>query len=270
MKTMKSPLLLWACVAAALSLSSQAPAADAEAASPAIGASAPEAASQAVYVVGSKDPDWKTYRAYVAGLTIHEKMKALAPQAPLRFLLRPQTATADLNGLTMRIVGENTRIAVPIAPDGTFAMPLDTAAAADGAEIVLNRRKGLFRWRPDIHSPGVPAGARRLGDLRLECEVRWAIEQEEVPALMRTVFNAAGGACHSRQIQVDFLSTRPIAALELIAGNRRQAVAADRIEPGGQIYMPPLDDASWPDDTLLQFTYAPERAAAATVSSSSR
>lgn len=248
----------------ALSISSMACAADAGP------ANSPEMAPQAVYVVGSKDPDWKTYRAYVAGLDIHERLKALAPEAPLRFLLRPQTATADLAGLTMRIVGENTAIAVPIAQDGTFAMPLDRAAAADGAEIVLNRHKGQFRWRPDIHSPGVPAGARRLGDLRLECEVRWAVEQDEVPALMRGVFNAAGGACHSSQIQVDFLSARPIAAMQLVAGSRHQKVAADRIEPGGQIYSPPLDDTSWPDDTLLEFSYAPERTAAGTAPTSSR
>ncbi len=265
MNLMRPSPLIAGCIVAALWAS-----ANAQSASERVAAGTPEAPSQAVYVVGSKDPDWKTYRAYVAGLDVHERLKALAPDAPLRFLLRPQTAAPDFTGLSMRIVGDNTRIPVPIAADGTFAMPLDRAAAADGAEIVLNRRKGLFRWRPDIHSPGVPPAARRLGDLRLECEVRWAIEQEEVPALMRTVFNAAGGACHSSQIQVDFLSSRPIAAMQLVAGARRQAIAADRIEPGGQIYMPPLDDKSWPDDALLQFTYATESASAGAAPSSSR
>lgn len=217
---------------------------------------APPDAPQVVYVAASKDPEWKTYAAFAAGLELHEQLRHLAPQAPLRFILRPQRRDASYAGVTLQLKGDTTSIPVPIAPDGTFALPYSEAALADNAELMLNRKKGTFRWRPDIHSPGVPDNARRLGDLRLECEVRWAIEQHELPYLMRKVFNAAGGPCHSASIKVDFLSGRPIAAMRLVAPGRRVALPAALIEHEGRIFMPPLHETSWPDDALVEFDYA--------------
>ncbi len=212
-------------------------------------------AEQIVFVSGSKDPDWKTYQAFVAGVTLYEQLKELAPKAPLRFVLRAQQANTSLEGVTLRIAGENTSTNVPIAADGTFSVPVIQAALEDKAELVLNRKKGTFRWRPDIHTPGIPPGKRRLGDLRLECEVRWAIEQDELPYLMRKVFNASGGPCHSAQIQVDFLSAKPISAIQMVDKSRRYTLPKSQIEANGHIYHPPVHDKSWPDDTLVEFEF---------------
>jgi hypothetical protein len=256
--------LLWPFLALTLS---SAPAASTAETPAAVAPAARTASLQTVYIVGSRDPDWKTYRAYLAGMRQWEQKQSLAPHAPLRFTLRPQSPQARLEGVRLRIEGEHTGIDVPLAPDGSFTLPVSQAAADDGASLQLNRKRGLYRWRPDIHSPGVPANARRLGDLRLECEVRWTVEQDDVPALMRAVFNAAGGACHSRQIQVDFLSPRAIASARLVAGPRTEPLPAERIEPGGQVYLPPVHDTSWPDDTLVEFTYATESDAPAPTAS---
>lgn len=244
--------------AASSQTSTQKDATTAAASSQASASSASESSDapvQAVFIAGGKDPDWKTYRAFVAGIDVYENRRKLAPQAPLHFLLRPQQAGTSFKGLTLHISGDNTSIAVPIDAQGIFTLPKVQAALDDKAELVLNRQKGLFRWRPDIHSPGVPANTRRLGDLRLECEVRWAVEQEEVPYLMRKVFNAVGGACHSADIQVDFLSARPVKAMHLAYQGKRKTLPASAIEAGGHIYMPPVHDLSWDDDSLLEFEF---------------
>ena len=212
---------------------------------------------QAVFVAGTRDPDWKSYKAFMAGITLYEEQGALAPGAPLRFVLRPRTPGSTVAGVRMSIeAGDALRIAVPIAADGSFALPHDPEAARQGAEIVLTKRRNALSWRPAIHTPGVAPGTRRLGDLRLECLVRWTIEQADLLQLFRATINAFGGPCNSAAIKVDYISERPIAAVTLVAGDRREQLAARWIEEQGHVYLPPVHDRSWPDDTVLVFDYA--------------
>lgn len=213
-------------------------------------------APQAVYVSSSRDPEWKNYRAFMAGMQVFEQQHALAPAAALRFALRPASPGLGFNGITLRILGERTNEPVKVDADGGFSLPRIEAAADEDAELALNKKKGLFRWRPDIRSPGVPADARRLGDLRLECAVRWAIEQAGIPALFRKIIGAYG-ACDSAMVKVDFISNRPVGAIYLVHGTRRVALADSAIEEGGHVYVPPLHDSSWPDDTLLELAARP-------------
>ena len=210
----------------------------------------------AVVVSTSKDPDWKTYRAFTAGLDIFEEQRRLAPAAELRFLLLPKAANASLTGVKLRIAGDEMSIPLPVAEDGSFTVPRSAEATKEDAELLLNRKPGTFRWRPDVRSPGVPANARRLGDLRLECAVRWAIEQYETPYVIRKLFNAAGKPCLTSRIKVDYIAPRPVTAMYLTLNERRAQLSTDLLENGGKVYLAPVHDQSWPDDTLLEFEYA--------------
>lgn len=210
---------------------------------------------QQVFVSGMKDPDWKSYQAFFAGMNVYEKLKKLAPDAPLLFVLRAQRPNISMEGISIRIAGESTFASISVANNGVFSIPLITEALQDKAELVLNQKAGLFRWRPYINSLGVAENTRRLGDLRLECAVRWAIEQDELPILMKKVFNAYGGPCNSRQIQVDFLTPQKVFGIEMVDGNKKKFFKQEWIESNGQIYFPPLYDQSWSDDTLLIFTF---------------
>jgi hypothetical protein len=227
------------------------------------GAEAADANVAAVVVSASKDPDWKTYRAFTAGLDIFDEQRRLAPGAALRFVLLPKAANASLKDIKLRIAGDELSIALPIAPDGTFTVPRSEAATKEDAELMLNRKPGTFRWRPDIRTPGVAPNARRLGDLRLECAVRWGIEQYETPYVIRKLFNAAGQPCLTARIKVDFIAPRPIAAMYLTTHERRSRLPADLLEEGGKVYVVPVHDKSWPDDALLEFDFAPTALAAA-------
>ncbi|MES2072170.1 MAG: hypothetical protein V4488_17575 [Pseudomonadota bacterium] len=214
-------------------------------------------------VNGTKDPEFKPYRQMLAGLDAFEQHQQLAPAALPRFVLRPQQADAGVNavsgvsGVTLRIAGDTTSIDVPLAADGTFSLPRNQSLAAEAnADLLLNRKKGLYRWRPDIRSPDVPAGARRLGDLRLECEMRWAVEQEDLSFVKRTLFRTMGGPCRSANIFVLYPAPEKLAGVSLASGQRRESLAAERLAGSALFYAPPLHDRSWPDDTLVEFEFA--------------
>ncbi len=212
---------------------------------------------EAIVVSGAKDPDWKTYRAFSAGLDIFEQQHQMAPGASLRFVLLPKAANASLKDIKLRIAGDEMSLPLAVAEDGTFSVPRSEAASKEDAELLLNRKPGTFRWRPDVHTPGVPPNARRLGDLRLECAVRWAVEQYELPYVIRKLMNAAGQPCLTSRIKVDNIAPRPVAAMYLSWNGRRSQLPASLLEDGGKVYLAPVHDQDWPDDALLEFDFVP-------------
>jgi hypothetical protein len=216
----------------------------------------PEVTSQ-VTVSGSKDPDWKPYRKMLDGLDAFDKYHALAPSAELKFILRPQQPNLNVADLKLRIVGDSTNIDLPIADDHTFSVPRVELAAKDDADLRLSSKKGLFRWRPDIHTGGLPAGARRLGDLRLECEVRWAVDKFDVSFIQLAYLAPLGGACHTSRSRIFYTNALPIAGVTLVSGTRREKLPAERLSVKDPTrYAPPVHDQSWPDDTLVEFELA--------------
>ena len=218
---------------------------------------APDEKVEEVKVTGTKDPEFKTYKPFILGLDAFEKYRQLAPAAPLRFILRTLDPKVTYEGVTMRIAGNEESLAVPVASDGTFSMPRNEALAKEDAEIILNRKKGTFRWRPSIYTPGLPNNVRRLGDLRLECEVRWAVERPDLPFLIRTTFSALGGPCNSARVRVMQVSPRELAAVYLVNGSKREMVDKKMLEEKNRGYWAPLHDKEhWPDDTLIELEFA--------------
>jgi hypothetical protein len=215
---------------------------------------------EAVQVTSARDPEFKTYRAFVAGVDVFEQRKELAPLAHKTFRLRTLEPAPDFRGVTMRIAGEEESVAVPVEADGSFTMPRNQQMFDENAEIILNRKKGMFRWRPHVVTPGLPPNTRRLGDLRLECAVRWAVEKSDMGFARRALFSALGGPCTTRNIIVWQQADKAIASIHLSAQERREALGKSAIKPKSQVYTLPLHDKSWPDDTLVEFTYAGEEA----------
>ena len=211
---------------------------------------------QTVSVPGTKNPELRRYRAMVAGLDAFDTHHALAPQATeLKFVLRAHDGVTPIDGTTLRIAGGATSIAVPIAADGSFVLPRDQGAIDDDADLILNRKRGMFGGNADVRTPGLPANVRRLGDLRLECEVMMAIAKKELGFLTRVAVNALIGSewCHVSKSLYSQHSPAALASATLVSGERRLDA-----QIGGQRtgYSVPLADASWPDDTLVELKYA--------------
>lgn len=228
---------------------------------PPASANAPSAEPQAVIVSGVRHPELKTYRVMLAGLDAFDEYRALAPDAPeVRFKLRARNddTAIDLHNLTLRIAGDHTSIPLPLAPDSTFSLPRSAEAEDEDADLLLNKPKGGYRWQADIRSAGVPAGMRRLGDLRLECKVLVAIGKKEMGFMLKAMVNSVlftGDWCGHKQVNIATLSPRKIRTATLLHGDQRIALEIVR---SGLGYMPPLPNPAYPDDTLIEIRFADE------------
>lgn len=211
-------------------------------------------AEQKVEVSGIKDPALRPYRQMRKGLDAFDTHHALAPQASLRFeLWTADHKMPDAAGLSMRITGDTVDIPVTIDEKATFALPLSQEALDQDAELVLNRRKDEMRWRPQVRSPGLPEHVRRLGDMRLECEVSWAVRKDDVPLVARMAAAPFGGMCNAPMIGLAYRPPQRIKAANLVSGERKQAL---RLIGDGAGVVVPLRDKSWDDDSLVVYEFA--------------
>jgi hypothetical protein len=232
---------------AAFPLKAQQPAADTDVKS--------DAPADVVEVSAVKDPEWRSYRVMLKALDAFDKNHAMAPDAKPDFIVAIKRAGIKMSDVKLKILGEETALQIAIAEDGTFILPREQKAVDEDAMMVVNQKKNDLRWHPYIRSPGVPAGMRRLGDVRLECEMLWAVEQDGMPFISRNTFRLLGGPCHSSKIQYFSAAAKPIVSAQLNEGGEslKLLVGRNRVS-----FAPPLYDKKWSDDALISFQYAEE------------
>ena len=138
-------------------------------------------------------------------------------------------------------------------------------------------------WRAEVRTPGLPAGTRRLGDLRLECRVGMeAGLYSNSPSFITRIFSELSTTpayCSSEGNRYLFFADRPIFGVTLESGSRREMLPAARLWAGAidetdlarelpycdcevlldRTYFLPLADAGWPDDTRVVFDYMEDR-----------
>lgn len=212
-----------------------------------------------VEVKGMKNPQLRSYRAVFAGLEAFEKHHALAPKAEqVRFRLEPtygnQGASAD--GITMHIVGKGEPIVAPRDADGLFTIPRDDAARRENADLILNRKKDLFKGQVVVLTPGLAPTVRRLGDLRLECKVTVAIVKEEIPFYLNAFVNGvfrSSDWCSTGEFEWDASNAQRLSGATLVSGERRLPMKVS-----GARFTVPVGDRSWPDDALVELELARE------------
>jgi hypothetical protein len=234
----------------------------------------------AVAVDAMRNPVDKSYRRMVEGMELFEKRHRLAPDAALRFKLLPRHRDTDMRDIQVEIVGESSAIPIALAPDNTFALERRAAALKENASVRPNRKAKTMTWRAEIRTPGLPAGVRRLGDLRLECEVgmQAGLISNYRPllfGLLDPFLREGPEYCRRTEPRYLFFAERPIFGVTLVAGERREALPVDRLYGGAsrdprwkdelpycdcevlmdRAYFMPLGDSSWPDDTRVEFDY---------------
>lgn len=222
-------------------------------------AAEPGAEILAVNVNGTRVTPVESYENMLHGLAAFERWHKLAPRAAPRFVLIPQSGSnvsEFTSGAALRLVGGEAPVDVPILADGVFSLPQAASSSPENISLVLNKKKGLFRLWSYVHSPDVPKNSRRLGDLRLECEVLWEIYKPKAPFFIRSYAAIAGGLCSSHRANIFYPVAGQLAAVTMIYGDRRETLHADFIGKDGRNFRPPIDDKTWPDDTLLEFALA--------------
>ncbi|GJI91713.1 MULTISPECIES: hypothetical protein [Duganella] len=231
---------------------------------------------QRVTVTATRDPVDKSYRKMIAGMDRYQRERALAPQSTLRFELLPRLPTTRLDGITLRVVGDTLSLPVTVAADHTFTLERNAQALEQDAALVASSKTSTLTWRAQVRSPNVPAGMRRLGDLRLECrvgvEAGLLSNNAKLFAWLGELFTDADRVCNAPDGNYLFFSERPLFGVTLHDGARSEMLPFDRLYAGGtqtpdtlpycdcqvlldRSYYAPVWDRGWSDDTLLEFDY---------------
>ena len=208
-----------------------------------------------VQVKGITDPEMRSYRSIVAGLDAFDAHRALAPHATLRFRMRhkngPPATAAD--GLQLRLASEDGSLqeTVPIDAEGLLTVARNPAAYDADATFILNQKNGLYTGHPEVRTADLPDNVRRLGDLRLECQVTIAIVKEQIPFLAKATLNTlmmTSDWCTKKAFNYGTLAPRSGVKAVLRDGERTRA-----LESHGWDVVVPIGDTGWPDDALVQF-----------------
>ncbi|MES2160988.1 MAG: hypothetical protein V4476_07535 [Pseudomonadota bacterium] len=213
---------------------------------------------QMVVINGTRSPEMQPYRYMLSGLDAFDSQHALAPNAQqLRFRLhtKRKAPAGAMDNVVVRLSGNETDIAVPLAADHSFTLPRNRAAEDDNADVVLNQKKSYYGWMPDVRSAGVPADMRRLGDIQLECRVLMAIAKNYIPFLIRATINTitlTTDWCSFKDFNMSVRSDRAIASATLVDGARKLEL---KVDEDGKMYTVPLGDKSYSNDALIEFKY---------------
>jgi len=244
------------------------------------GAAPAQAAEDAVVVTALRHPVAKSYDRMVAGMALFEQRRHLAPGAALRFKLLPRKQQTAMDGVELEIAADSVGIALEVAPDRTFVLERNDVALKEKAKVVPNRKAGTMTWRADVRTPGLPPHTRRLGDLRLECEVgmKAGLISDYPPSFfgwLDELLPQGPSYCHRAEPRYLFFADRPLFSVTLHDGPRREVLSVDRLYAGAsrdarwkkglgycdcealidRAYFVPLGDTSWPDDTLVELEY---------------
>ena len=226
-----------------------------------------------------RDPVDKSYRRMVEGIELFEKRHHLAPNAQLRFKLLPRHRDTDMRDIQLEVVGDSFTTPVAVAPDGTFTMERSPRALKEKASVQPNRKAKTMTWRAEIRTPGLPPGTRRLGDLRLECEVgmKAGLISNYPQGFLGWLDGLIGQRpeyCHRAEPRYLFFADHPVFSVTLVDGARREVLPVDMLYGGAtrdpkwkqdkycdcealfdHAYFVPLGDTSWPDDTRVELEY---------------
>lgn len=203
-----------------------------------------------VEISTKRDPELRSYSQLLRGMKAYIEKRQLAPNSELYFLILPRSNGVSVQNLTLRLVSDDNSINIPIDANGKFKLPVFEIKTDDEYELILNASKGQFRILEDVKSANLPDDVKRLGDLRLECEARWASKRDVSP-----VFNiyvkllASGNPCTSRTVNVGFFVKRDVASIILDTPKSKITLKVRPYES----YNLPIWDAEISDDVLIKY-----------------
>lgn len=212
-----------------------------------------------VHVNAIRNPEMHAYRAIAAGLDAFDDQHALAPSVPqLSFVVRARGSdplTGDLP--TAKLSADAFSLPLPVGADASFVVPRSRQAWDADAELILGRKRKEVMIRPRIRTPGLADNQRRLGDLRLECQVLVAIAKKEAPFWVVAAGNTVlmtGDWCtffKDKDRAWDLHVDAPLASAVLRDGERTLALPVK----GRRVELP-LYDASWSNDAVVDLAFA--------------
>src|SRR6185503_13128060 len=197
-----------------------------------------KAYSNAITVTAVRDPVDKSYRKMIRGMELFEELRAMAPDATLRYKLLPRKPNTKMDEIELAIDANSFTIPVSVAADRTFTLERNQKALDEDASVTSNRKALSMTWRAEIRTPGLPLDTRRLGDLRLECHVGMEadlVSNERKYFLFRPPANSVlrqRGYCERSKSRYLYFAERPVYRVTLVAGARREVLPVEALYAG--------------------------------------
>ena len=235
--------------------------------------------SVTVSAKANRDPVEKSYRKMIRGMDLFDAERSLSPNGDLRFKLLPRRAETDMSSIEIEVIGSTESFSVPVLPDNTFTLARNQLALNENAQVIPNRKAQSMTWRSEVRTPGLPAGTRRLGDLRLECRVGMesgliSRSATFVGRMAQALINTPA-YCDKPEPLYLFFADKPLFGVTLVSGQRSFVLPIDKLYASAssdprlagdladcdcevlvdRTYFLPLGDRSWPDETLVKFDY---------------
>lgn len=208
-------------------------------------------AESRVEISSYKGPELRSYAQMLKGLLAYQDKRQHAPDSELYFILIPKKKEMRLEGLTMRLVSDETSTSIAVDTGGKFQLPLIELKNDNEYDLILNRPKGQFYIKPYVKSANLTPDIKRMGDLRLECQVRWAIEKQDVSVVFSTYVKllSGGNPCEARTVAVYFFAPIGVEAVTFDTPKKKYVIP---VNSEGK-YTLPLEDKSISDDVLVSF-----------------
>lgn len=210
---------------------------------------APRPADAPITVSGSNRPLRIEGEQLEAARRVFERERARF--APASRLLWQVTLDGDeaLGPVVLGLVTSTGQAALGPDAAGRFALP-PRAPGEAWRMLVGNRSRTVLSVLPAVISPGHEGGVRRLGDLRLECRVAWALLADD-PVVKARKLPRSPESCGRAGVTVGFRAPAPLVGARLAEGGRSAAVS---LAGDGVHYRPPLADARWSDAATVTLT----------------
>lgn len=210
----------------------------------------------------------KTLAQLFKAESLFEQYHALAPAAALKFKVHARTQAETTQALDLALVLPTGRQPVPLDAEDRFVIDPAWRRLDPATEVRSRLADGRVTWRPDIRTPGVPDGERRLGDLRLQCRVGFGSGVARGATGFGWLRSLLIDDCWDKEWSPSNFADRPVFAVTLVHGERRLTLSARLLhglrDDGGpdydwgyslreRMFRLPMGDESWPDDTRVVF-----------------
>lgn len=220
-----------------------------------------------VHVNALRKPEMHAYRAIVAGMDKFDQLHAMAPAVPrLVFVARSRgNGGAPLTGAapTAKLYADGFSLPLPLDDTLQFTVPRNQQAWDRKAELVLSRKRREVMVWPDIRTPGLADNQRRLGDVRLECQVLIAVAKEEAPFYIVAMVNTLILTTDWCSFMKDKDRTWSVAMpSKLASATLRDGERVETLRVSGREFHVPIGDTSLSNDALIEVAYAQEEAPA--------
>jgi hypothetical protein len=199
---------------------------------------------------------------------LFERHRALAPAAVLRFKVYARRQAEAAPSLELGLMTPDGRRPVVLDDEDRFVIDPAWRDLPERTELRSRLADGRVTWRPDIRTPGVADGERRLGDLRLQCRVAFGSGIARGSTGWGRWLSFATDDCGDIDWSPSHFADRPVFTVTLVHGERRLPLSNRLLhglrDDGGpgydwgyslreRMFRLPLGDAGWPDDTRVVF-----------------